>query len=127
MTADASFGINQIGQISIRATNTSESVEFYRDKLGIPLLFEAPPKLAFFQCGDIRLMVSEPEEGFDHASSVFYFKVDDIESAHATMQERGVVFRDEPHLVHKMPDHELWMCFFLDPAENTMALMCEKR
>jgi methylmalonyl-CoA/ethylmalonyl-CoA epimerase len=38
-----------------------------------------------------------------------------------------VTFIDAPHLVARMPDHELWMCFFRDPDEHLLALMCERR
>jgi methylmalonyl-CoA/ethylmalonyl-CoA epimerase len=40
---------------------------------------------------------------------------------------RGVNFVDAPHLIAKMPDHELWMAFFNDTEGNTLALMHEKR
>ena len=56
-----------------------------------------------------------------------YFKVDDIDRAYADLKARGVDFRDEPHLIAKMPDHELWMAFFRDGEGNTLALMHEKR
>jgi methylmalonyl-CoA/ethylmalonyl-CoA epimerase len=58
---------------------------------------------------------------------VLYFRVDDIAQAHAALKERGVPFADEPHLVARMPDHELWMTFFTDSEGNTLALMAEKR
>ena len=39
--------------------------------------------------------------------------------------ERGVVFRDEPHLIAKMPDHDLWMFFVRDSEGNLIGLMSE--
>jgi methylmalonyl-CoA/ethylmalonyl-CoA epimerase len=53
--------------------------------------------------------------------------VPDLDSAHRILTGRGVVFEAQPHLVARMPDHELWMAFFRDPAGNLLALMCEKR
>ena len=41
--------------------------------------------------------------------------------------ERGVPFDDEPHLIARMPDHELWMTFFRDPDRNLHGLMAELR
>ena len=123
----SALGLNAIGQISMNANDIARAVEFYRDRLGIRLLFEVP-KMAFFDCAGVRLMLSLPENaGFDHPGSVLYFRVDDIAQAHATLKERGVTFIDEPHLIAKMPDHELWMTFFKDSEENTLALMAEKR
>jgi methylmalonyl-CoA/ethylmalonyl-CoA epimerase len=64
---------------------------------------------------------------FDHAGSVLYFNVPDIDAAYSAMQQRGVVFIGEPHLIAKMPDHELWMAFFRDSEDNTLAIMAERR
>lgn len=120
--------LGPIGQIAITVADLPRSVEFYRDALGLPLLFEAPPGLAFFDCGGIRLMLSRPEGEFKPgASSVLYFRVTDIEAVARAMKSRRVSFVDEPHFIAKMPDHELWMCFFRDPDGHTLALMEEKR
>ena len=62
---------------------------------------------------------------FDHPSSVLYFAVPDIATAHRQMLSNGVRFEDEPHLIARMPDHDLWMAFFRDSEENLLALMCE--
>ena len=120
-------GIAGIGQIAINVQDLQRAVAFYRDKLGLSLLYEFPG-LAFFDCGGVRLMLSLPETAeYDHPGSVLYFRVDDIEQAYAQLKERGVTFRDQPHLIARMPDHELWMTFFNDSEGNTLALMAEKR
>ena len=117
--------IENLGQVAIRARDLPASVAFYRDVLGLDYLFEAGP-LAFFMCGDIRIMLSPPEaDDFDHPSSTLYFRVPDLQAAYADFKDRGVAFVDEPHLIAKMPDHELWMVFFRDPAGNLMGLMSE--
>jgi predicted enzyme related to lactoylglutathione lyase len=126
--ATSTIGLSTIGQIAMNATDIPRAVAFYRDTLGMRLLFEAPPKMAFFDCAGVRLMVSLPETPeYDHAGSVLYFRVDDIDQAHAQLSDRGVTFLDTPHLVARMPDHELWMSFFKDSEGNTLALMAEKR
>lgn len=123
----AALGLGAIGQISMNARDIARAARYYRDTLGMRLLFEVP-KMAFFDCAGVRLMLSLPEnDGFDHPGSVLYFRVDDIAQAHATLKERGVAFIDEPHFIAKMPDHELWMTFFRDSEGNTLALMAEKR
>ena len=99
---------------------------FYANVLGLKLLFKAPPGLAFFDCGGVRLMLDRPEkEEFDHPSSILYFAVSDIQAGHAKMKQSGVRFEDEPHLVARLPDHDLWMTFFRDSEENLLALMSE--
>jgi methylmalonyl-CoA/ethylmalonyl-CoA epimerase len=73
-------------------------------------------------------MLTVPESAeFDHPSSTIYFKVDDLDAAYAELRGRGVPFDDEPHLIAKMPDHELWMAFFRDPDRNLHGLMAEIR
>jgi len=120
--------LDTIAQIALTISDLDRAVAFYRDSLGMPLLFQAPPGLAFFRCGAIRLMLSKPEGEFKPgASSVLYFKLRGIEAAHAILKERGVTFVDEPHFITRMPDHDLWMTFFKDPDGNTLALMEEKK
>ena len=117
-----------IGQIAFTVSDVATAVAFYRDAVGLPLLFEAPPGLAFFDCGGIRLMLSQPEGEFKPgAGSVIYFRISGIERTKESLAARGVKFVDEPHLIAKMPDHDLWMCFFRDPDGHTLALMEEKR
>ena len=119
--------ITSLGQISIRVHDVPRAVAFYRDALGFDFLFDTGP-LAFLMCGDVRLMLSKPEsDEFDHPSSTLYFRVDDIGAARAELIERGVAFEDEPHLIARMPDHELWMTFFRDPDRNLHGLMSELR
>jgi methylmalonyl-CoA/ethylmalonyl-CoA epimerase len=119
----------QIGQLAYTVSDVPRAVAFYRDALGLKLLFEAPPGLAFFDCAGIRLMLSQPEGDFKPggSSAVMYFKITDIEGTQKSLKSRGVSFVDDPHLIAKMPDHELWMCFFKDPDGHTIALMEEKR
>ena len=125
--APSDVRLSAIRQIALTVHDLDRSVAFYRDRLGLAFLFQAPPGLAFFQCGEIRLMLSVPEKPeFDHAGSVLYFQVPDIVAAHASLAGRGVAFVDQPHIVHRAPNYELWMAFFRDPDENPLAIMCEK-
>jgi methylmalonyl-CoA/ethylmalonyl-CoA epimerase len=118
-------GLNRLHQISIRAHNVGRAVRFYRDVLGLAFLFEAPPRLAFFDCGGVRLMLSTPEPGFDHPGSVLYFAVDDIAEARHLLASRGVTFRTEPHKIATLADREVWLADFQDSEGNTLALMSD--
>lgn len=127
MTTSATdqVALDRIGQIAINVHDVARAVQFYRDTLGMRFLFEVP-KLAFFDCGGVRLMLSLPEsKEFDHPGSVLYYKVADINASHAALKARGVEFIDEPHLIARMPDHDLWMVFLHDTEGNTLALMSE--
>ena len=88
------------------------------------LLFPVPG-LAFFDCAGIRLMLSPAEKPGEQYSSILYFKAPDIMAAAKTLESRGAPFDQPPHLVARMPDHDLWMAFFRDPDRNLLALMSE--
>src|SRR2546425_11340761 len=109
------------------APDLDRPVNSLRRALGVPFLFQAPPSLAFFQVGSVRLMLSPPEKPEqDHPGSVLYLRVTDIDRVHRTLTERGVEFVDKPHRVHAAAEYDLWMTFFHDPDNNPMALMEEK-
>jgi len=122
----ASPGLERIGQISINVHDVPRAVRFYRDTLELRFLFEAPPRMAFFDSGGVRLMLSLPEKPeFDHPGSILYFNVPDIQASHRMLKERGVIFASEPHLVARLETHELWLCEFRDTEGNLLALMSE--
>jgi len=123
-----SASLSQIGQISVNVHDLERAVGFYKEILGLPLLYQFPPKLAFFDAAGVRLMLSLPEDPeFDHPGSILYFKVNDIQGTWSALREGGADLIREPELVARMPDHELWMAFFKDPDGNTLALMSEVR
>jgi methylmalonyl-CoA/ethylmalonyl-CoA epimerase len=124
--ADANFRLSEIGQIALTVRDLNRAVAFYRETLGLPLLFQVP-NLAFFDCGGIRLMLTTGENPAETHSSVLYYKVPDIQRAFETLAARGAAFEGPPHLIAKMPDHELWMAFFRDPDRNLLAIMNERR
>ena len=124
--APAVVNLEKIGQIAITVDNIVIAKDFYQNTLGMKFLFEAG-NLAFFKCGDIRLMLTTPEKPASRGGTILYFKVDNIQATYAALKERGVAFIDEPHLIARMPDHELWMVFLKDPFENLLGIMCEIR
>ena len=123
MSNDINLGLSQIGQISMNAHDSERAVNFYRDKLGMKHLFSVPPKMAFFDCDGIMLMLSLPEKPeFDHTGSVLYFNVDNIEQAAETLAGRGVKFEEKPTFVANMGSYDLWMAFFRDSENNLLAI-----
>jgi len=122
------MNLNQIGQIAIHADNLDRAVAFYRDILGMRFLFQAP-SLAFFDCGGVRVMLDAVKETDvpERVSSMVYYKVPDINAAYDELVSKGVTFVSKPHLIAKLPDHDLWMGFFRDSENNLVALMSEVR
>lgn len=115
-----------IGQIDLAVRHLDRAVGFYRDQVGLRLIF-ASPNMAFFDCGEVRLALVPHSLDLQPMNSAIYFRVDEIEAAAADLKSRGVVFEREPHLVAHMPGHDLWMALFRDPEGNTVGLMCEQR
>jgi methylmalonyl-CoA/ethylmalonyl-CoA epimerase len=118
---------SRIGQIAIVCQDVGRATTFYRDALGLRFLFAAGPTLAFFDAGGTRLMLSTGEGEHDHPGSMLYFFIKDIEGTCEELARRGVAFIDKPHMIAKMPDHDLWLAAFRDTEGNTMAVMEEKR
>lgn len=117
--------ITKIGQIGVPAKNIERATAFYKDQLGLQLLFTTDT-MAFFDCNGVRLFISLPEkEEFSHSSSILYFHVEDIQQTYEEYKEKGIVFIDEPHVVAKMGQTETWMVFFKDTEDNMHGLMSE--
>ena len=115
-----------IGQLLVPVDDLAKGVAFYRDVLGLPFQFEAPPRMAFFNCGEIRLLIGVPAPGqAAQRSSAIYFRVPQIGPVYASLKEAGVSFAAEPHVVHRTPSMELWLAEFEDPFGNALALMSE--
>ena len=127
MTArDMDLSNAAVGQIMIPVENFEAGTAFYRDVLGLPFLFSAPPQMSFFQCGAVRLLVGVlPPEHAAQRGSAIYFRVPDIHAVHATLQSKGVRFVARPHVVHRTAESELWLAEFVDPDGNALALMAE--
>jgi methylmalonyl-CoA/ethylmalonyl-CoA epimerase len=116
----------KIGQLMIPVDDFDHGVAFYRDVLGLSFLFAAPPQMAFFDCGGVRVLVGTLPAGQEaQRGGAIYFKVADIKGVHAALTRKGVRFRAEPHVVHRTPTTELWLAEFTDPDGNQLALMSE--
>jgi len=126
MNASAPVQLSQIGQIALTVRDLKQMTAFYRDTLGMRFLFEAPPKMAFFDCGGIRLLLGQEDKANPaHPASILYYKVADIRAAFDALTSCGVPVAEKPELVAKLPDHDLWLAFLRDPEDNRFALMSE--
>lgn len=123
---ESNIAINTIGQIHISVRDISRAVAFYRDVLGMTLLFEVPGQsMAFFDCNGIRLYLGLPEDEEFRSNPLIYYRVQSISEAHDALRSRGVKFRTEPHVVHSTDAMELWMADFRDPEGNRLCIMSE--
>ena len=113
----------RIAQIAIVVRDLDRAKGFYRDQLGLAHLFDAPPGLSFFQCGEVRLMLTPPEGPETAGISIVYYEVEDIEAAHRSLEAGGTPFESAPHFIAKLGDKDLWLAICRDPDGNMVGLM----
>lgn len=120
-------GLSTIGQVALTVGDLEKAKDFYGRALGLRPLF-AMERMAFYDCGNLRLMLSLPEAGFNPgvAGTVLYFKVESCRRAETALVARGVTFEKPPHLIARMGSYDLWMGFFRDPDGNPLAIMSEE-
>jgi methylmalonyl-CoA/ethylmalonyl-CoA epimerase len=120
----AQVHLDEIWQIALNVTDLPRSKDFYQNTLGMKFLFDAG-NMAFFRCGKIRFALGVSPMSVMPGGTILYFHVADIEKTHELLAGKGVNFLQKPHLVAKMPDHELWIAFLEDPDKNPVGLMSE--
>ena len=119
--------LNAIGQIHISVKDFERAKAFYRDVLELPMLFEVPEqKMAFFDCGGVRLYLGVPSDPQYAANSFLYYNVDDIDAAYERLKQAGVEFLGAPRAIHKTDAGELWMAGFKDSEGNFAQIMSSK-
>lgn len=121
MQADLSIG--PVGQIARSVKDIDAARAWYGDVLGLKHLYSFG-NLAFFDCGGVRLFLSEGEG--TAPESILYFRVPDVRTAHQALAGRGVAFTHAPHMIHRHPDGvEEWMAFFTDNEARPLAVMSQ--
>lgn len=112
----------RIAQAAIIVEDLERAKSFYRDLLGLTHLFDAPPGLAFFQCGETRLMLSRPE-GTESGSSILYYGFDDVQAAHEALAGQGVAFEEEPRCIAQVDGKDIWLALCRDSEGNLLGLI----
>jgi predicted enzyme related to lactoylglutathione lyase len=122
------MAVGPVGQIHISVTDLDRAIEFYRDVLGIPMMFRVPDRpMAFFQSGEVRIYVGIPESPAYRSSVMVYFTADDIDAEYNRLAAAGVAMAEKPHIVYQDDQRQMWMAFFSDPDGQNLALMQERR
>jgi len=117
--------INGIAQIALSVTDLPRATAFYRDTLGLKLLFEVP-NMSFLDIDGVRLMLSSQGGKPGGRDTIFYFKVADAEHVHAELGGRGVHFEQPPHVIGRTPTSEVMLAFCTDPDGNLLGLMSDR-
>lgn len=117
---------SHIVQIAIPVRDLERARAFYRDQLGLTHLFDAPPSLSFFQCGETRLMLSPPEGPETAAASILYYAVPDVRAAEVELAATGVAFEQSAHFLARVADRDIWLAIARDSEGNLIGLMSEE-
>ena len=120
------FAMGPIGQISRQVRDIAAAQRWYGEVLGLTHLYSFGD-LAFFDCGGVRLFLSQTEQASD-GESTLYFRGEDIRLSHTALEHAGAEFFNAPHMVHRHEDGtEEWMAFFNDNEGRPLALMSQVR
>jgi methylmalonyl-CoA/ethylmalonyl-CoA epimerase len=110
-------------QITLPAKDLARAVAFYRDVLGVKVLFQVKGA-AFLDAGGVRLRLEEVSAAPGPANVELYF--DDPGLTRAKLLEaRGVHFVGPPETVQHLANTDVQLQEFIDPDGNALALMGE--
>jgi methylmalonyl-CoA/ethylmalonyl-CoA epimerase len=115
----------RLAQVAIAVEDLDRAKAFYGTVLGLPHLFDAPPGLAFFQCGETRLMLSRPEGPEASGRSILYYAVDDIDAAFRAMEGQGAAFEEPPRKIAEVAGKAIHLAVCRDGEGNLLGLMSE--
>ena len=117
--------LGPIGQIARTVKDIAAARQWYGEVLGLEHLYSFG-NLAFYDCGGVRLFLSEGDGG--PSESILYFQVDDVRTAHTALAARGIEFTNAPHMIHRHEDGaEEWMAVFKDNEQRPLAIMAQVR
>jgi len=115
--------LSGICQIALASADPLKLVAFYRDTLGLPVLFEASG-MTFFQSGATRLMIGAAQPGQSvGGDAVIYFEPHDWSAAEARLEAAGIDFLHPAQPLQQAPGRELMLRAFRDPEGHTLAIM----
>ena len=117
---------SHIVQIAIPIQDLGRAKRFYGETLGLPHLFDAPPGLSFFQCGETRLMLSRPESAEQAKASILYYYVPNARAAAATLAADGVEMAEAAHCLARVGGKDIWLAVAKDGEGNMLGLMSEE-
>jgi methylmalonyl-CoA/ethylmalonyl-CoA epimerase len=117
---------SHIVQIAIPIQDLERAKRFYGETLGLTHLFDAPPGLSFFQCGETRLMLSRPESAEQAKASILYYGVPDARAAAAALAAGGVALIEDARCIARVGGKDIWLAVAEDGEGNLLGLMSEE-
>jgi catechol 2,3-dioxygenase-like lactoylglutathione lyase family enzyme len=119
--AKTGAGIKGMAQVAIASGDPEKLSAFYRDTLGLSVLFETGG-MSFFEVGGVRLMIG-PAQGAKPGDKILYLEPEDFSAAETALEANGVRFGHAAQAVQRQDGKELALRPFSDPDGNLLALM----
>jgi predicted enzyme related to lactoylglutathione lyase len=114
---------NRLQQIAITTTDLPRAIVFYRDVLGLPLMFQTNG-MAFFDVAGIRLMIAvDPKRPKARATSIIYFDTPDFNETVEKLKQLKLPLDGAVETVQRTSQGSLRLQQFRDPDGNTLAVM----
>jgi methylmalonyl-CoA/ethylmalonyl-CoA epimerase len=117
---------SHIVQIAVPIQDLARAKRFYGETLGLTHLFDAPPSLAFYQCGETRLMLSPPSEEEVAKASILYYSVPDARAAETALAGDGGEIVTPAHFLARVGGRDIWLAIARDSEGNLLGLMSEQ-
>jgi methylmalonyl-CoA/ethylmalonyl-CoA epimerase len=108
-------------QIGMAAKDPASLSTFYRETLGLAVMFETAG-MSFFDAGGVRLMIG-PAQGAAPGDKILYFEPESFTAAESALEARGVQFPGAANVLQRESGRELALRPFADPEGNMLALM----
>jgi methylmalonyl-CoA/ethylmalonyl-CoA epimerase len=119
----AEVGVTGVAQVAVTVADVERAKTFYGEVLGLPHLFDAPPGLSFFQCGETRLMLSRPEGAQTVGNSILYYGVEDVDAAYRAMLDKGAAFEEAPRQIAEVDGKPIHLAICRDSEGNLLGLI----
>lgn len=114
----------RLEQVALTISDVDAARTFYRDSLGLRLMFEANDML-FFEVGGTRLMLAQDNAWRRPArpGSILYFHVEDFAAALVRLQGKPVTLVGPVETVQTISSGSLRLQQFEDADGNMLAIM----
>ena len=115
-------GLKGVLQVAIAADDPAKLSSYYRDTLGLSVLFETAG-MSFFGAGGVRLMIGPAHGTAKPGDKILYFEPENFAVAETALEARGVKFQQAANVLQREAERELALRPFEDPEGNMLALM----